>query len=204
MSIQQLIDAVTQLEEDQSFFETKLGNELRGRHHYDLVTLGGRMCKKSRAVLNVEIGTLSTVFITKITEAINEYVLLIIPPKILGGYCPCLKKARYGPEYERRFFVTFSRIIAIVFLCDVIVLENHTEKLNTYSVRFTDYSNRMNILNTTLINIPIRGNEERKEHSRGNEERKERSLIEFLALTELIIQFFKNFESETDGFREDC
>ena len=37
MFLQDLIGAMTQLEEDQSLFETKLGNELYGHHHNDLV-----------------------------------------------------------------------------------------------------------------------------------------------------------------------
>ena len=40
LSLQYLIDAVMQLEEDQSFLKTKLGYELYGRYHYNLVTLG--------------------------------------------------------------------------------------------------------------------------------------------------------------------
>ena len=200
MSLQELIDAVTQLEEDQSFFETKLGNELYGRHHYDLVTLGGRMQTKARAVLNIDTPP-SSELITKITDAIHEYIRLIIPPKILGGYCPCLKLARYGPEYERRFFVTFSKVIATVFLCDVIVLEQHTEKLNTYSARYADYITRLNILQTILRNVPRTTSRNiPSATTQRDEERKERSRIEIISLSGQIIQFLKMFESETDGF----
>jgi hypothetical protein len=39
-SYQALVDAVNQVEHDQSLFESQLGNELQGQLHADLVALG--------------------------------------------------------------------------------------------------------------------------------------------------------------------
>ena len=33
-----------------------------------------------------------------------------MPPKVFGGLCPCLKTARDGPEYDRKFMVVMAKV----------------------------------------------------------------------------------------------
>ena len=194
MSYQIFLDALTQLEEDQSFFEAELGQELQGVHHEDLVRLGGKMSKKLRLFANLGQAfaeALQPDFLTKIIETIQEYEHLIMPPKLFGGFCPCLKPARDGPEYDKKFRTVFARVIATLFVCQAVVIEHTGEQLNMDSMHFADYANRMNTLHSTLGSISTKGNEQAREGCR----------IEMLASVEAVSRFMKSFDVDTEEFR---
>ena len=194
MSYQLLVEALTQLEEDQSLFEAELGHELRGPHHEQLVKLGGKMCQKAR--LLADLGPFSNLqidFLTKVTDAIREYEQLILPPKVFRGFCPCLKLARTGPEYERNFFNALSKVVSALFLCEVLLIKYHVEKLNMESMHFLDYVNKMNAIQTTLGSILIENKELATDSCR----------IELLASVEAVHRFLELFEIDTEGFKSE-
>ena len=194
MSYQIFLDALTQLEEDQSFFEAELGQELQGIHHEELVRLGGKMGKKLRLFANVGQSfaeSLQPDFLTKVIQTVQEYEHLIMPPKVFGGFCPCLKPARDGPEYDKKFRATLAKVVATLFVCQAVVIENAGEKLNMDSMHFVDYSNRMNTLHTTLGSISTKGNEQAREGCR----------VELLASVDAVNRFMKSFDADTEEFR---
>lgn len=194
MSYQIFLDALTQLEEDQSFFEAEVGQELQGIHHENLVRLGGKMAKKLRLFANVGQSfaeSLQPDFLTKIIGTIQEYGHLIMPPKVFGGFCPCLKPARDGPEYDKRFRAILAKVVSTLFVCQAVVIENTGEKLNMDSMHFQDYANRMNTLHTTLTSISTKGNEQAREGCR----------IELLASVEAVNRFMRSFDTDVEEFK---
>ena len=157
---QAFVGALGQLEQDQSLFESLLGEELIGLHHENLVRLGGKMCHKFKHLVALGesfAATLSPDLIPKFTDAIQEYESLLMPPKVFGGLCPCFKPARDGPEYDRRFMVVMAKVATMVFLSQAVVLESKCEKLNMDSMHFADYANRLNTVHTTLAAIQSKG-----------------------------------------------
>ena len=193
MAYQKFLDVLTQLEEDQSLFESELGQELQGIQHENLIRLGGKMTKKLRSFAKLGQSyaeTLQPDFLPKITEAIEEYEHLIMPPKVFGGFCPCLKPARDGPEYDKKFRATLAKVVSTLFVCQAVVIEDAGEKLNMDSMHFADYANRMNTLHTTLAAISSQGNEQAREGCR----------IELLKAVESVNRFMKSFDVDVQDF----
>jgi hypothetical protein len=195
MSYQLFLESLTQLEADQSFFESKLETELQGVHHEDLVRLGGKMSKKARLFADkgqAFADQLRPDFIVKITEAIQDYQLLIMPPKaIFGGIFACLKPAREGPEYDKKFLATYSKVVSTVYITQSVLLEQTADQMNVDAIHFGDYTNRMNILHSRLSSISTNGNEKTREGCR----------IELLASVEAVNHFLKSFDSDTKEFK---
>ena len=129
--------------------------------------------------------------ISKMLQSIQEYVVLLMPPKVFGGFCPCLKPARFGPEYERQYLLTRSKVVAATFLVDAILIENKAEKFNMDSMHFADYANKMNSIFNILSNISTKGNEQAREQAKN----------ELLQAFEQVNKFMKVFEEETVEFR---
>lgn len=129
--------------------------------------------------------------ISKMLQSIQEYVILLMPPKVFGGFCPCLKPARFGPEYERQYLLARSKVVAACFLVDAILIENKAEKFNMDSMHFADYANKLNSLFNLLSNISSRGNEQAREQAKN----------ELLQAFEQVNKFMKIFEEETAEFR---
>lgn len=193
MAYQKFLDVLTQLEEDQSLFESELGQELQGVQHENLIRLGGKMTKKLRLFAKLGQGyaeSLQPDFLPKITEAIEEYEHLIMPPKVFGGFCPCLKPARDGPEYDKKFRATLAKVVSTLFVCQAVVIEDAGEKLNMDSMHFADYANRMNTLQTVLSSISTQGNEQAREGCR----------IELLKAVESVNRFMKSFDVDVQDF----
>lgn len=191
---QLLIDAVTQAEHDQSLFQSELGNELQGAVHTELVALGGKMIKRFRAFVDM-----GKVFadqqqpnvLAKMLEAVQDYEYLLMPPKVFGGYCPCLKPARSGPEYDKRYLIVRCKVVAGTFLAHSILIESKGEKINMDSMHFADYSNKMNGIFNSLQSIQTRGSDAARETAKN----------EILAALELVNRFMKSFEEETAEFK---
>eukprot|EP01036_Dinobryon_divergens_P030405 gene30405-39647_t len=97
-SYQDFLDYLAQLQEDQSLFESELGTaELQGVQHEEIVKMGKQLLKKLRQFAKMGRSfaeTLPPDFVSKLTDSIVCYRDLIMPPKVCGGYCPCLKPAR--------------------------------------------------------------------------------------------------------------
>jgi hypothetical protein len=127
------------------------------------------MCKKIRSFANAGqtfADSLQPDFLAKIIDSIQDYSNLIMPPKVFGGFCPCLKPAREGPEYDKKFQITMSKVVSTLFVCQAVLIENQGEQLNMDSMHFADYSNRMNTLHTTLGSISTKGSEQAREGCR--------------------------------------
>ena len=196
MSYQKFLEALAQLEEDQSLFESEIGQELNGIHHENIIVLGGKMAKKLKIFAsggrNFAEG-LQPDFISKITEAIEEYEHLIMPPKVCGGFCPCLKPARDGPEYDKKFRATMAKMVSTLFVCQAVVIEHRGEKINMDSMHFAEYANRMNTVHSHLCAITTTGNEQAREGCR----------VELLASADSISKFMTLFETDTEEFKEE-
>lgn len=194
MSYQFFLESLTQLEADQSFFESMLGTELQGVRHEDLVRLGGKMSKKARLFASKGqsfADQLQPDFIVKIIEAIQDYQILIMPPKVFGGFCPCLKPAREGPEYDKKFLASYIKVVSTIYVTQAVLLENTADQMNMDAMHFGDYANRMNTLHSTLGSISTNGNEKAREGCR----------IELLASVEAVNRFLKSFDTDTEEFK---
>jgi hypothetical protein len=167
---QLLVDILGQVEHDQSLFEAELGSELQGHHHEELIAAGAEMIAAVK-----EFVTLGVVFaeqqphgfIPTLTRALEDYEGLLLPPKVCGGFCPCLKPARNGPEYDRKFFSTRAEVDVCIFMAKAIVIEGKAEKLNIESVKYAEYATKMNNLFNSLSIISTRGNDAAREEARG-------------------------------------
>jgi hypothetical protein len=191
---QTLMDMHTQIEHDQTLFESELGGELQGHQHEELVQEGAEMLKAIKEFINMGITFAEQQphgFIPTLTKALEDYLSLLLPPKVCGGFCPCLKPARSGPEYDKRFFLVRAQVDVAVFMARAVVIEGVAEKLNIESVRYSEYSAKMNNLFNSLSIISTRGNDAAREEARG----------ELLAALEMISRFLKSYEEETEGFR---
>lgn len=188
MTYQSLLDILLQLEEDQSFYEAALGHELRGFPHLELVIMGGKMCKKVRLFADCgRSADLQNAFVSKVIDCIKEYMNLMMPPKICGGFCPCLRPARQGPEYEKKFIITLAKVVSTLFECEAVVIEFCAERLNLGSMHFVDYISRMDIIYATLANICGKITDEGREACR----------IELLATAESVRRFLNLFGTDT-------
>jgi hypothetical protein len=187
-SYQTLLNVLSQLEEDQSYYEAALGHELQGHPHVELVIIGGKMCKKVR--LFVDYGKnadLQDAFVSKVTETLKGYMNLLMPPKILGGFCPCLKPARFGPEYEKKFVVVLARVVSVLFECEAVVIEFCSERINLASLHFVDYLSRMNIIHGILSSSSDRLTAKDREALR----------IDLTAVVEMVRKYLILFNAET-------
>lgn len=152
------------------------------------------MCKKIRIVTDVIPSVelqLQVDYLRKVTEAIEEYARLIMPPKVLGGFCPCLKPARNGPEYERTFFVVLSKIVSALFLSEILLIEYQVMRINNDSTRFIDYTNRMDALQSVLKFITTNNDDVSRENCR----------VELMTSAEQIIKFMDFFEDDVQEIK---
>lgn len=167
---QVFLDSLTQLEHDQTFFESELGgSELDGVEHEEIIKLGGilvrrltKFAEKGRSFAE----TLSPDFVNKLIETIQYYQNLIMPPKVFGGFCPCLKPARSGPEYENKLLNTKARMTASIFNVQAVLIDNKGEQHNMDSMHYADYVNKMNSVFNTLQDIKCAGSDRGLEASR--------------------------------------
>lgn len=105
-------------------------------------------------------------FVSKLTDSIISYRDLIMPPKIFGGYCPCLKPARSGIEYEKKLMIVKAKMASTIFLCQAVIIESHGEQHNMQSMHFADYVNKMNSIFNSLSEIKCTGGERGLETAR--------------------------------------
>jgi len=127
------------------------------------------MCKKLRIFAKKGqqfAETLPPDFLSKIEESMISYQNLMVPPKILGGYCPCLKPARSGPEYDKKLMTVKAKMVSTLFLCQAVIIESEAEHHNMQSMHFSDFSNKMNSIFSALSEIKCTGNDRSLENSR--------------------------------------
>ena len=194
---QGLVEAVNQVEHDQSLFQAELGNELPGALHAELVELGSIMARILRVF--VDKGKFFSDqqqpnVLGKMIEAVHDYISLLMPAKVCGGFCPCLKPARSGPEYEKRYLMSRTKVVSVTFLAHSILIENKAEKYNMDSMHFADFANKMNNIFNVLSSISTKGNDDQRENTRG----------ELLNALEMVNRFMKSFDEETTDFKAEC
>lgn len=196
MSYQLFLDSLSQVEQDQSLFETELQDELQGIHHEELVKMGSLMITRLKDFANMGkffAEQQPVDLLTKLTEALQEYELLLMPPKVFGGFCPCLKPARSGSEYDKRYLYTRSKVVSATYLSHSVIIESKAEKINMDSMHFADYTNKMNSLFNMLSSISTKGNEDTRNNAKK----------ELLAALEMVNRFMRSFEEETKDFQNE-
>lgn len=196
---QAFLNLLQQFAQDQTFYETELINsdELDGKEHEDIIKLGGVMSKRLQKF--AEKGesfadTLPNDFLPKLMDAIQSYQLLIVPPKSFGGFCPCLKPARSGVEYEKKMLVTNAKMVSVIFISYAVIIENKGEQHNMDSMHYSDYCNKM----LTVFN---QLNEVKLMNSNVSEKGLEASRKKLLACTEAVDKFIQHF-GESGGSEE--
>lgn len=168
---QAFLEKLSQLEQDQSLYESELqtNEELQGLKHEEVIKLGGLMCKRLQKF--AEKGqdfadSLPPDFVPKLRDAMVSYQTLIVPPKLFGGFCPCLKPSRDGPEYEKKLLYTKAKMVSVVFLAQAVLIENKGEQHNMDSVQYADYVSKMNIVFKSLDDVKYGNNEKSLEAAR--------------------------------------
>jgi vacuolar-type H+-ATPase subunit E/Vma4 len=146
---QGFLDALNQLSQDQTFYESDLLNsdELRGVRHEELIKLGGIMCKRLKKFAEkgeIFADELPPDILPKFIDSITSYQTLIIPPKVFGGFCPCLKPARNGPEYDRKFFITKAKMVSSIFVSYALLINKKADDIVSRSSHFDVYVDDMN------------------------------------------------------------
>jgi hypothetical protein len=194
MSFEAVSEAFTQLEHDQSLFEAELGTELQGYHHEELVQLGTEMIIRVREF--IQMGKVfaeqqSPEILTNMAYAIHEYEDLLMPAKLFGGMCPCIKPARHGPDYDRQFVACRVKVVSTIFIAHAIIIENKAEKINMDSVHFADYTNKLNAIFNMLSSISTKGDDKARENAKA----------ELMKAVEVVHRFLRSFDEETEDFR---
>lgn len=170
-SYEQFLQTLAQLEQDQSLYEAELtvNEELKGIEHEEVIKLGGLLCKRLQKFAEKGepfASTLPPDFVPKLHDGMLSYQNLIVPPKIFGGFCPCLKPARDGPEYEKKLLITKAKMVSAVFVAQAVLIESKGEQHNMDSVQYADYVSKMNIVFKTLDEIKFGSSEKALDSAR--------------------------------------
>jgi hypothetical protein len=156
---QGFLGALNQMAQDQAFYESELihQDELKGVRHEEIVKLGSIMVKrlqKFAAKGETFMDDLpSPDILPSFIDAIQSYQLLIVPPKPFGGFCPCLKPARDGPEYDRKFFSTKAKMVSSVFVSYAILILKKGEEVSSRCSQFDVFVDDMNRVFNPLCEI---------------------------------------------------
>ena len=90
----------------------------------------------------------------------------MLPPKVMGGYCPCFKPARSGPAYDARLHTVNSKVLLATFLAQAASLDHDAEHLTQESLRYTLLTKRMNVVFNALSEIKTQGNDKIREKAK--------------------------------------
>jgi len=155
---------------DVGLFKEIVAEQIKDTRHEDLVSAGEEMLVKLKEFIGLGSGFADTNVqpdqLYKMIESMTDLTDLMLPPKVLGGYCPCFKPKRSGGDYERRFYSTESKIIMTSFVCQVLVVSHAAEELNDESSDFSNISKKMNNVFNTLSEIKTQGNEKIREKAK--------------------------------------
>lgn len=188
---QVFLDKFSQLQQDQSVYEAELQNsdELQGLQHEEVIKLGRLMCKRFQRF--VEKGqefadSLPPDFVPKLTEAIVLYQNLIVPPKVFGGFCPCLKPSRNGIDYDKKLNLTKAKMVTVCFTSQAVLIEQKAEQHNVEGVQYADYVSKMNIVFKALDDIKVGNSEKAQELAR-------KKLLQATEQVDRFVQLFGDF-----------
>jgi hypothetical protein len=187
-SYQVFLNTLAQLEQDQTLYEADLeqNEELKGIQHEEIIKLGGLLCKRLQKFAEkgeTFADQLAPDLLPRLQDAMVSYQTLIVPPKIFGGFCPCLKPARSGPEYDKKLFLTKAKMVAASFLAQAVLIESKGEEHNMESVQYADYVSKMNIVFKQLDEVKYGNSEKSLEAAR----------LKLLAATETVDRFVQLF-----------
>ena len=184
----ELIDILTQLEDDQSLYESQLMyyDSVSSMYHEEIIAAGRKMAEKVRIFANHGYSSeLLPTFMATVVNAIKDYMRIMAPPKV--AFCPCLKPSRKGYLYQSWFFVILIAMLSVTFECEAVVLEYCGQRSLLESLHFIDYIHRM-------INIQ---NDIREISNRNTEHARESVRIELLRAIETVGRYLLLFNSDT-------
>lgn len=184
----ELIDILTQLEDDQSLYESQLMyyDSVSSMYHEEIIAAGRKMAEKVRIFANHGYSSeLLPTFMATVVNAIKDYMRIMAPPKV--AFCPCLKPSRKGYLYQSWFFVILIAMLSVTFECEAVVLEYCGQRSLLESLHFVDYIHRM-------INIQ---NDIREISNRNTEHARESVRIELLRAIETVGRYLLLFNSDT-------
>lgn len=190
------LEKLSQLQQDQSVYEAEQQNsdELQGLQHEEVIKLGRLMCKRFQrfAEKGQEFAdTLSPDFVPKLIDAMVLYQNLIVPPKVFGGFCPCLKPARSGPEYDKKLILTKAKMVTVSFTSQAVLIEQKAEQHNVEGVQSADYVSKMNIVFKALEDIKVGSSEKSQEVAR-------KKLLQAAEQVDRYVQLFGDFGGKKD------
>ena len=191
----ELIDILTQLEDDQSLYESQLMyfDSVSSMYHEEIIAAGRKMAEKVRIFANHGYSSeLLPTFMATVVNAIKDYMRILAPPKV--AFCPCLKPSRKGYLYQSWFFVILIAMLSVTFECEAVVLEYCGQRSLLESLHFVDYIHRM-------INIQ---NDIREISNRNTEHARESVRIELLRAIETVGRYLLLFNSDTSELMSRC
>jgi len=165
-----LSETQEQLASDLSLFKEIVSEKIQDERHEDLLGLAEEMASKLEEFVKLGTSYVDTNVqpdtMYKMSEATTELTELMIPPKVFGGYCPCFKPKRSGPDYDKRFYSAESKIILTTFLCHAAVIDHSAELMNDDSAYYSSISKKMNGVFNTLSEIKTQGNDKIREKAK--------------------------------------
>jgi hypothetical protein len=187
-SHQELVDVLSQLEDDQSLYEAQVSyyDSVSSMYHLEIIAAGRKMAEKVRLFADHGYTSdLQPAFMVLVVNAMKDYMNIMSPKKI--KWCPCLKPARRGFLYEALFFVILTTTLSIAFECEAVVIEFCGQRSLLESFHFVDYIHRMTSIQNDIKEISERNNEQSRESVR----------IELLRVIENVGRYLQLFSSDT-------
>ena len=81
---------------------------------------------------------------TMFNTAMKDYTELLMPKKVFGGLCSCLKPARSGTVYEKRYFNVRSKLVQAKLGGIAAVIEMKGESLYDDAQSYIKYAKDLN------------------------------------------------------------
>lgn len=187
-SHEELIDVLSQLEDDQSLYEAQVSyyDSVSSMYHLEIIAAGRKMAEKVRLFADHGYTSdLQPAFMVLVVNAMKDYMNIMSPKKI--KWCPCLKPARRGFLYEALFFVILTTTLSIAFECEAVVIEFCGQRSLLESLHFVDYIHRMTSIQNDIKEISERNNEQSRESVR----------IRLLRVIEAVGRYLQLFSSDT-------
>lgn len=191
----ELCDASEQLTQDISLFRTICTDEIKkDPRHEEVVDLSDEMLRHIRTLLALDkaflLSQVQPDFYFKMWDAITELTNLMLPPKVMGGYCPCFKPSRSGLAYDTRFYTVHSKILLATFLAQSVSLDHSAEHLISESLRFALLTKKMNVVFNTLSEIKTQGNDKIRDKAKN----------ELAAACNTVNKFVQQHFGEEEGY----
>lgn len=122
------------------------------------------------------------ILLAMFNTAMKDYTELLMPKKVFGGLCSCLKPARSGTVYEKRYFNVRSQLVQAKLGGVAAVIEMKGESLFDDAQSYIKYAKDLNSIQDLLVGI---------KSNKATDQGREQAKNELTGAVEKIKQFLK-------------